>query len=72
MAGFIKPAAENVHPDQDRFVILTKPAYGKISFFHSRMPVLVSTELIKPWLDGSIEIGELAQINFEDLLYETA
>lgn len=72
MAGFIKPAAVNFPAEQDRFVILTKPADDKISFIHDRMPLLVKSELIEPWLDGSIEVGELAQMSFEDLLFKTA
>jgi putative SOS response-associated peptidase YedK len=72
MAGFIKPAAEHIHNDTDRFVILTKPADTKIRFIHDRMPLLVKTDLIKPWFDGEIEIGELSQLSFEDLQYETA
>jgi len=36
------------------------------------MPLLVKTDLIKPWFDGEIEIGELSQLSFEDLQYETA
>ncbi|HOJ47558.1 MAG TPA: SOS response-associated peptidase family protein [Bacillota bacterium] len=70
MAGFLKPA--NAKSDLDRFVILTKPADEKISLIHDRMPVLVKTDLIEPWLDGSITIDELTQLSFDDLQYETA
>ena len=72
MAGFIKPVKEHNHNELDRFVVLTKPADDKISFIHDRMPLLVTNDLIKPWLDGSIEIGDLSQISFDDLHYETA
>lgn len=72
MAGFLKPAESKDGSDLDRFVILTKPADEKISFIHNRMPVLVKTDLIEPWLDGSIEMNEIAQLSFDDLQYETA
>ena len=42
-----------------RFVILTRPAAPELAFIHDRMPVIVSRDRQKNWLNGNIGAGEL-------------
>lgn len=67
MAGFL-----NQTPGKESFVILTKPAGDNIRFIHDRMPVLLSAEQIKSWLDCSLDIDDLSSVSFSDISYEKA
>ncbi len=46
--------------DTGRFVILTRPSFGRIAAIHDRMPVIVSTDDLDNWLDRDRGFGDVA------------
>lgn len=67
MAGIYKPS-----PEINEFVILTKNANIDIEFIHNRMPLILKTEQIKPWLAGEGNITAFQEETYDDLTYEEA
>lgn len=46
--------------DTGRFVILTRPSFGRIAEIHDRMPVVVSPDDLDRWLDRGSRFGDVA------------
>ena len=63
MAGLYRDGSEG-----REFVIITKNPYGDVTEIHDRMPVILHTDKLEPWLDGSMPIDELASINYDCIL----
>lgn len=52
-----------------RFVILTRPGAPKIAFIHDRMPVILSKEIHKAWLNRSLDNEDMINYSVENLSY---
>ncbi len=50
--GPLSPRAEGPAGPPRRATMLTRPADDVVEPFHDRMPVILQTDLIGPWLDG--------------------
>lgn len=67
MAGLYRMDDNETLP---RFVILTQPAAPKIEFIHHRMPVILTKDYHKPWLDNQLDTQELMENTLDSLQYE--
>ena len=47
------------------FVIITKSPFGDVTEIHDRMPVILHTDKLESWLDGTMPIDELASLDYE-------
>jgi putative SOS response-associated peptidase YedK len=50
--------------DGREFVIITKDAHGDILQIHDRMPVILRTDQIEPWLNGTLSPNEIVSEAF--------
>ena len=50
------------------FVIITKNPYGEVTTIHDRMPVILHTDKLESWLDGTMPIDALASIEYEVIM----
>lgn len=45
------------------FTIITKDADENITFIHNRMPIVLKSDEVIPWLEGKLPIGEITNSN---------
>ena len=50
------------------FVIITKSPHGDVTEIHDRMPVILHTDQLESWLDGSMPIDGLSSIEYDCIL----
>jgi putative SOS response-associated peptidase YedK len=50
--------------DGREFVVITKEPYGEVVGIHDRMPVMLRTDQLEGWLNGSMPIEELATLDY--------
>lgn len=68
MAGLYRVDDNDRFP---RFVILTRPAAPEIEFIHERMPVILTKDCHKVWLDNLLGTKDLMDNPVDNLQYET-
>lgn len=57
----------------EKFAIITRDAHDSIAEIHNRMPLILSDDLVKIWLDADTQVAELRQIlnfNYEQMAFE--
>ena len=51
--------------DGREFVVITKNPVGEVADIHDRMPVMLRTDQLEPWLSGSLPIEALTSLDFD-------
>ncbi len=60
----------DINENLPRFVILTQPAAPNLEFIHHRMPVILTKDYHKPWLDNHLDTQDLMNNPVDNLHYE--
>jgi len=50
--------------DGREFVIITKDSVGDVAVVHDRMPVILKTDQLESWLNGSLTPDDITQMDF--------
>ena len=51
--------------DGREFVIITKDPVGEVAGIHDRMPVILKTDQLEPWLTGDLPIDDLTGLDYD-------